>query len=112
MGYQNRVQITVCGMDFYLTCEDNPDYVVGLAQSLEKKLNELSASNKITLTQAAVFAALDYADAARKSEESTDRLRDLLKSYLEDANTCRAAAEEAKRETERLKKELQSLKNR
>jgi len=106
MAYQNRVQVKICGMEFHLTCEEDPEYVIELAEALDKKLNELTSSNKVTLIQAAIFTALDYADAARKAEESADNLRDLLKGYLEDANKARAAADEARKELERLKKEL------
>ena len=52
---------------------------------------------------------LEYADEANKGEGSADNLRSQIQGYLEDAARARTDAEIAKREAERLAKELSAL---
>ena len=51
-----------------------------------------------------------YADMAKKSEVTSENLRAQIQGYLEDAARARTDAEIARREIERLNKEIASLK--
>ena len=78
---------------------------------LNKKISELmSANTRISVTQAAILASLEFADAAKKSEITSENLRGQIQEYLEDAARARTDAEISKREAERLAKELAALK--
>ena len=61
------------------------------------------------MTQAAILLALDYADQCKKAEISADNLRSQIKEYLEDASRAKMDAEIARREVERLTRELQNV---
>ena len=62
------------------------------------------------MTAAAVLSALDYLDELEKSSASADNMRSQIKDYLEDAAKAKLEAEEAKKEIERLRREIGYLK--
>ena len=72
----------------------------------------MKGNPRLSVTMAAVLAALDYCDESVKSTESADNLRSQIKDYLEDSSQARMEAEEARREIEKLKKEVQTLRAR
>ena len=49
--------------------------------------------------------ALDYANSAKKAEQSADNLRAQIKDYLEDASQSKSERDFYKREIDRLKTE-------
>ena len=59
---------------------------------------------------AAVITALGYLDELKKSTSGADNMRAQIKDYLEDAAKAKLAAEEARREVERLRREIGYLK--
>ena len=52
-----------------------------------------------------VLIALDYANSAKKAEQSADNLRAQIKDYLEDASQSKSERDFYKREIDRLKTE-------
>ena len=65
-------------------------------------------NSRISVTQAAIVTALEYADLYKKSEITSENLRNQIQGYLEDAARARTDAEISKRECERLAKELKN----
>lgn len=107
---KNKVKISVCGSDYYITTEDDPKYVLELANDLDETLSKIVHENgRLSITQAAILASLDYADQAKKATDTADNLRAQIKEYLEDSARYKMEAEVAKRDVERLNKEIQSL---
>lgn len=77
-----------------------------LAAEIDEKMKELRAANPfISTNQAAVLIALDYANSAKKAEQSADNLRAQIKDYLEDASQSKSERDFYKREIDRLKTE-------
>ena len=71
----------------------------------KKRIAGITRDNpRLSVTMAAVLAALDYCDEAVKATESADNLRSQIKDYLEDSSQARMEADEARRENEKLKK--------
>lgn len=106
---RNRVRLNICGADYTITTEDDPKYVLALGDELDSMLTKtLRENNRLSVTQAAILAALDYADQCKKAEVSADNLRSQIKEYLEDSARSKMDAEIAKREVERLTRELQN----
>lgn len=107
---KNRVRLNICGADYTITTEDDPKYVMSLGDELDAMLTKtLRENNRLSVTQAAILAALDYADMYRKAEVSADNLRSQIKEYLEDSARSKMDAEIARREVERLTRELQNV---
>ena len=59
---------------------------------------------------AAIITALSFCDDAHRASAAADNLRSQIKDYLEDAAKAKLAAEEARREVERLRREIGYLK--
>ena len=80
---RNRVVLHIYDQDFPIATDNSIDYVKALGKDLDSKMREiLSASNRVTFAQAAVLAALDYADSAEKAEKSIQLLRKTNYSIL------------------------------
>lgn len=104
---KNKVKLSIAGSDYYVTTDDDPKYVLDLGNSLDETLSKIiAANNRLSVTQAAILASLEYADEARKATETADNLRSQIKEYLEDSARYKMEAEVAKRDVERLTKEL------
>lgn len=107
---KNKVKLAICGSDFYITTEDDVDYAASLGDELDQKITKIVKENeRVSMTQASVLVALDYADAFKKAEASADNLRAQIRDYLEDSARARMEVEVARREIERLNREMQSL---
>lgn len=107
---KNKIRLNICGTDYAITTEDDPKYVMALGDELDAALTKtLRENNRLSVTQAAILAALEYADLYKKAEVSADNLRSQIKEYLEDSARSKMDAEIAKREVERLTRELQNV---
>ncbi len=107
---KNKVKLRIGGSDYTISSEDDPEYVEQLGHELDAKIKELLDSNqRLSITQAAILCALDYADAFKKADTSAENLRSQIQDYLEDAARARTDSEITKREAERLGKELAAL---
>ncbi len=110
---KKKVRIVICSTEYTVITEDTPEYLHSLAFELDKTLRSIvEGSNRISMTQASVLLALRFLDASKKAEQSTDNIRSQLKEYLQDAAKARIEADDAKRENERLKNEIEILKTR
>ena len=106
-----KIRLFIAGEEYNLSTDDDLDYVAQLGKELDEKISTLMHSNsRISVTQAAIVTALEYADAAKKCEVTAENLRTQIQEYLEDAARARTDAEIAKRELERVTKELSALK--
>ena len=101
---KNRIKISILGSDYIIASEEEENYVRQVAAETEKRIAGITRDNpRLSVTMAAVLAALDYCDEAVKATESADNLRSQIKDYLEDSSQARMEADEARRENEKLK---------
>ncbi len=106
-----KIKLTIANDTYNISTDDDLEYVARLGEELDKKISALMRDNaRISVTQAAIVTALEYADAAKKSEITSDNLRAQIQEYLEDAARARTDVEISKRELERVTKELAALK--
>lgn len=107
----NKVRISVAGAEYSIISEEEPKYVKDLGRELDRAIVKImKANNRISTTQAAVLAALEFADECKKATCTADRLREQIKDYLDDASNAKSKADIARHESEGLKKELESAK--
>ena len=95
--------------------DDAPEYVEELAEELDKEMRSIINENpSLSVTQAAVLTALDKADTCKKSTASSDNLRWPRMQWirLEDSARARMEVDVARREIERLNREISSLRER
>lgn len=108
----NKIKLEICGSSYVIATTDTEEYVVlSLAEKLDADMNQMMVNNPTaSVATAAVITALGYLDELKKSTSGADNMRAQIKDYLEDAAKAKLAAEEARREVERLRRELGYLK--
>ena len=107
---KNKVALKICGNTYTILTEDDPDYVEELGELIDKEMwSTGQEAPSLSQTQCAVLVALDQADAAKKATASADNLRAQIKDYLEDSARARMEVDVARREIERLNRELSNL---
>ena len=110
---KSRVQVKIGGATYTIVTDDDPEYVENLAEQVNNEIKSICNSNpSLSMTQAAVLVALDQADACKKASASSDNLRVQIKDYLEESARARMEVEVARREVERLNREIADLRNR
>ena len=95
-------KVKVAGTSFKVVSGDTPEYIASLAKEVDLKIDGLLKNSTISVTQAAVAVALDYADTVKKNDASTENLKTQLKESLQDVANARKEADFYKRELERL----------
>lgn len=107
---KNRIKMSICGCDFAVCSEEDEAYIRSIGDEVQKSLNDMMEKNeRLSLTMAAVIAAMNYCDASHKASSTAENLRTQIKNYLEDSSHARMDAEESHRELERIRRENQNL---
>ena len=110
---KNKIKLVICGCECALCSDDSENYIRSIGDEVQKAIDGMVEQNeRISITMAAIIAALNYCDSARKASASADNLRTQIKNYLEDSSHARMDAEESRRELERVKRENQTLRAR
>ncbi len=110
---RSKVKLSICGADYFINTDEDPKEIQDLGKELDTRMGKMMHENaRISVTQAAVLAALESADLAKKAEQSAENLRSQIQEYLEDAARAKTNAEVSRREAERLGKELSTLRAR
>lgn len=109
---KNRVTLKIYGNSYTILTEDDPEYVEQLGELINKEMHDVSNdSPSLSQTQCAVLVALDQADACKKANSEAVNLRVQIKDYIEDAARAKLEVDVARREIERLNRELSALRN-
>ncbi|MBR0536380.1 MAG: cell division protein ZapA [Clostridia bacterium] len=95
--------LVIAGEEYRIVSEESAEYMQSLAHELDMRIKSITKGSHISTTQAAVLAALQFADDASKNSGNADSLRAQLKAYLEDAAQAKSERDFYKREVERLK---------
>ncbi len=110
MNYGNRIRIQIGSQAYTLTTTEDEDYVRGIASEIDEQVEAMLArGNGLSLNEALVLCAVGYCDSYKKERANTDHLRSQLKDYLDDAAKARIEADEARRNVQRLTRELETL---
>ena len=97
---KNKVHVKIGGASYTIVTEDEAEYVETLADEISENMRAIINSNpSLSMTQAAVLVALANADD----------LRAQIKDYLEDSARARMEVDVARREVERLNREISEL---
>lgn len=102
-----KVKLEICGSSYIVSTNDSADYLQGLADRLDGDIQKvMQTSSNSSVVSAAIITALGYLDEETKTRQAADNMRGQIQDYLEDAAKAKLAAEEARREVERLRREL------
>ena len=103
---KNKVHVKIGGASYTIVTEDEAEYVETLADEISENMRAIINSNpSLSMTQAAVLVALDNADASKKATASADNLR----AQIKDCARARMEVDVARREVERLNREISEL---
>ncbi len=107
---KNKVKIKIWGATYSLITDDEPEYVEELGEFINTEMKNVASKNPgLSSIQCAVLVALDQADSCKKATASADNLRAQIKDYLEDSARARMEVDVARREIERLNREISNL---
>lgn len=101
---QNKVTVTIAGQEYNLVATEPAAYMKKVAAYVDEKMNEVLQSGRVSLTDAAILAAVNLADEYFKEQDASKHLRSQLKDYLEEATSLKMQLAEAKREIFGLQK--------
>lgn len=109
---KNKVQIKICGATYSIITDDDTEYVENLGEFIDSEMKSVASSNpSLSSIQCAILVALDQADACKKATAAADNLRAQIKDYLEDSARARMEVDVARREVERLNREISTLRD-
>lgn len=110
---KNKVKLTICGAEYVITSGEENKYMIELGNEVDEKITSILRQNpRISVTQAAVLAALEFADAEKKATSDAEKLRSSIQEYLEDSSRDKLNCEIATREADRIAKEFAEYKKR
>lgn len=109
----SKIKVSICGYDFSVVTDEDRQYILNIANKVERKVNKMLENNgRLSTASAALFAAMDYCDQVQKAAGDGNNLRGQIKDYLEESSTARKQLDSAKKEIERLKREVAALRRR
>lgn len=107
---KNKVRLTIGGLDYRLTTDDDVSYIKNLAEELDESIEDMMRAHpKLSQVQAAVLCALEYADRYHGAQKNAEFLKAQIQVYMEDAAKAKTQAEVARREAERMTRDLRSI---
>lgn len=107
-----KVRLEIAGSSYVVSTNDSEEYLVALAERLDADMKKImQEAPNASVTSAAVISALGYLDESAKNAFGADNMRVQIQDYLEDAAKAKMAAEEARREAEKLRNELEYYKS-
>ncbi len=107
----NKVKVVICGKDYVMQTAEAPNYVYGLARTLESRLNDMTDTLGVSQYSAAIMVALSTLDDLSKANARLDRICDQSKEYVDDAGRARIERDAALKEVEALKAKVAQLEN-
>ena len=108
----NRIKLTIMGNSYYISTDDTESRMREIEAKLNSQLQEIvDGRPNLSTMDAFVVLSLNLLSELSSGEESTDRMREQLTQYLEDAARARMELEEARRENDRLRQEVARLQN-
>lgn len=109
---RNKVRVTIAGVNYSLITDETAEYTNEIAVEIDSKMKELQGANPFMSTnQAAVLVAIEFADKARKSEQTAEGYRAQIKDYLKDASEAQTERDFYKRELDRVRTEAKAKSN-
>ncbi|MBE6850601.1 MAG: cell division protein ZapA [Ruminococcus sp.] len=107
----NKVKVVICGKDYVMQTAEAPNYVYGLARTLESRINDMTDKLGVSQYSAAVMTALSVLDDLSKANARLNTICDQSKEYVDDAGRARIERDAALKEVEMLKARIAQLEN-
>lgn len=67
----NKLQVKICGQEYTLVSEDSREYMLEMADYINRKMTEAQRqNNRLSTSMAAILVALNVADDMKKAEKA------------------------------------------
>lgn len=107
MPMATRSKVKVLGTTYYITTSGSEQQVCHIEEQMNEQLAAIQEQRpNISTLDALVILSLNLMDEITDAESSTDRMREQLSQYLEDAAKARMELEDQRRQCDRLTQEL------
>ncbi|MDE7122709.1 MAG: cell division protein ZapA [Oscillospiraceae bacterium] len=105
----HRIKVMICGKEYSMQTKEKPDYVYGLARTLEAKITDSMDKKKVSQYNAAVMAALSVLDDLQKANAQIQEISDQMKLYVDEAGQARMERDTAMKEIRLLRARVEQL---
>ncbi|MBQ8540899.1 MAG: cell division protein ZapA [Clostridia bacterium] len=107
---RSKTKVRIGKADYIISSTDSDEYVIKVAEYVDKKLDELTrADRRLSTAMAAILTAVNVADELFKLKEDGETLRGQLLQYADEAGSLRALNQKLQAENKRLADENRNL---
>lgn len=99
----SRITVTIAGHDYTLLADEDEAFTRKVAQHVNDQIQAVLEGSRISITDAAVLAAMNVSEEYFREVEGAENLRRQLKEYLEESSKLKQELSEARREIFSLK---------
>lgn len=99
---KNKLTVTIAGQDYTLVATEDSAYMEKVAAHVDAKVGEVREGGRVSISDAAILAALNIADEYFKEQETAEALRGQIKGYLEESAALKLELSKAKQEIFKL----------
>ena len=99
---QNRVTVTVGGLNYTLLAVEDESYIHRVAAYVNEKMKETARAGSVSQMDCAVLSAINIADERFKEQDASVDLRRQIKDLLEENAKLKSELSESKREIFKL----------
>ena len=107
----NKVKVVICGKDYVMQTAEAPNYVYGLARTLENKITGSMDKLGVSQYNAAIMAALSALDDLNKANQHLEEITEQTKNYVNEAGRARMERDAALKEIETMRAKIEQLEN-
>ncbi len=107
----NKVKVVICGKDYVMQTAEAPNYVYGLARTLETKITDSMDRLGVSQYNAAIMAALSALDDLNKASQRLSEISEQTKTYVDEAGRARMERDAALKEMEVMRSKIEQLEN-
>ena len=100
---KNKITVVVAGHEYTIVSEEGEEYVRGVAAEADEAIRGVMEGSSLSLADASVLTALNFADRSKKAADLADHLRLQVKTYLDETQKLKSELAETRREISRLK---------
>lgn len=106
---KNKIHVRICGVEYTLLSNEQPEYVHKVAYLVDKKMTEIMGANsKLNSAMASLLTAINLADEHFKSVGDTDNLRQQVAEYNKLSEAYKGELVDVKAELLDVKAELEN----
>lgn len=105
-----NMTISVAGIEVTIHTDEDREYVLRLASQVDEKVTGyLKKGARVTVSMAAILAAMEFCDEFEKNRIAVENMRSQVRSYIDDAMRATNERDRLKAELDRVRQELDEL---